>query len=398
MKFTLRKAAVLSVVSMAFFTSCRNDDSGTTTQDDTIAVPTTYEFTRDGQTSVGVSGQHYRIDMHSQVKSYANSAKEMDITKAHLLELVKNENNPFADGAFYAASDLNGTTKQIWNKTGASASSNQTEVQAYMEELFQELEDLSAVRTQTASNGTPGILGGSRLVNAQGIETIQLMSKSLMGALELDQIMNHYLSDAKLNVDNTTVEEGDNYTAMEHHWDEAFGYTGLPTDPSTDITQGDDKAKYKRFWSGYITSVDGSVAGSGIKQEIYDAFLKGRTAIVNNDMTERDAQRDKIKELMEKACLIRCVHYLREGYEVMADTNATDEQKAAAFHEASEGLGFLYALEFTPMGQNAPATHKPIVYLNQIRSLGFYSSQSATVLQTLAEYLAGYGGFSVEDA
>lgn len=397
MKFTLKKVVVLSMASMAFFTSCRNEH--VTPKDNTLAVPTTYEFTRNGKTSVDLSGQRYRIDMHSQVKSYANSAKEADITKAHLLELVKNENNPFSDGSFYGAAELNGTTKQIWNKIGASASSNQAEVQAYMEELFQELENLSAVRTQTASSGTPGVLGGKRLVNAKGIETVQLMSKSMMGALELDQIMNHYLSDEKLNVDNTTIAEGKNHTSMEHHWDEAFGYTGLAQDPATATNDGGDaQSKYRRFWSGYIGAVDGSVAGSGIKQKIYDAFLKGRTAIVNKNMTERNVQRDEIKRLMEKVCLIRCVHYLREGATVIADANSTAQQKAKAFHATSEGLGFLYALEFTPMGQNAPATHKPSVYLNQIRNLGFYSSQSATFLQTLAQTLAQYGGFSVEDA
>lgn len=397
MNFSIKKAVLLSAASLALFTSCRDDNNN---NGGGVTAQTTYEFTRNGQSTVNVSGQHQRIDMHSAVKAYADSGKNQDITAAHLMALVQNTGNPFQDGAFYSASDLNGSGKQIWNKLGASSVADQQKVYAYFTELFNELEYLSSQRNQMASNGVAGKLGTAkpRLVNAKGIETIQLMSKSMMGALELDQILNHYLSDAKLNVDNTNMVEGKNYTAMEHHWDEAFGYTGLPLDPSTPTGDDANKPKYGRFWSGYIGAVNNSVAGEGIKQEIYDAFIKGRMAIVNKNYAERNIQRDKLVKLLEKVCLIRAVHYLNAGIPVIQDPNSTADQKATAFHEVSEGLGFLYALEFTPMGVNAPADHKPTFYLDQIKELGLYNTATAEKLTLLSQKLASYGGFNVQDA
>ncbi|PIE51024.1 MAG: hypothetical protein CSA38_00270 [Flavobacteriales bacterium] len=396
MNFSVKKAVVLSVASLALFTSCnRNDDPVNPNQE-----VKDYKFERNGASSVSFGGQHMRIDMHSQVKAYAGSAKSTDITADYLMKLVQNQDNPFVmDGAFYNASDLNGTTKQIWNKVSASAtmSGQQAQVQTYFQGLFNDLEYLSSQRGATASNGVAGMYG-NRLVDAQGIETVQLMSKSLMGAFELDQIINHYLSDDKLNVDNDQIPQGKNYTAMEHHWDEAFGYTGLPADSNVDITSGDNKSKYKRFWSGYISAVDGSVAGAGIKKDIYNAFIKGRQAIVDKDYAERDKQRDKIVKLMEKVCFIRCAHYLREGADVLENPNATMEQKASAFHEIAEGLGFLYSIDFTPKGQALPANHKGSFYVQMIRQMGLYSPGIAQALKMGANKMAEIGGFNLQDA
>src|SRR5690606_26208589 len=84
---------------------------------------------------------------------------------------------------------------------------------------------------ETATEGFAGIADGSRLVDGNGLEIQQVIEKSLMGACFLDQVLNNYLSDAVLNEasniennDNEVLEEGKNYTTMEHKWDEAYGY------------------------------------------------------------------------------------------------------------------------------------------------------------------------------
>ncbi|MEZ5022552.1 MAG: DUF4856 domain-containing protein [Chitinophagales bacterium] len=64
------------------------------------------------------------------------------------------------------------------------------------------------------------------------------------------------MSDARVgdNVDNTTIEEGDNYTAMEHHWDEAFGYLGVPVDFKSNWPS--DRNGRSQIWGSYIRGRD----------------------------------------------------------------------------------------------------------------------------------------------
>ncbi|HBY69569.1 MAG TPA: DUF4856 domain-containing protein, partial [Flavobacteriaceae bacterium] len=89
----------------------------------------------------------------------------------------------------------------------------------------------------------PGVAGqiadGSsvRYVNGKGVELNQTFAKGLIGALLTDQILNNYLSTSVLdeasnreNNDNQILDGDNNYTTMEHKWDEAYGY--LYGDPS----------------------------------------------------------------------------------------------------------------------------------------------------------------------
>lgn len=368
-----------------------------------LEIPATYEFTRNGSSSVSYAGQHTRIDMHSAIKSYAAKANSEEIVATTFQKMIENSGNPFiTDGAFYSATDLNESGKKIWNKLSASgvAASGQEEAYEYFKNLFDELERLSKVRETEASNGVAGMAGGKRLVDEKGFEPIQILSKSIMGALELDQIVNHYLSDTKLNVDNDNIVEGKSYTTMEHHWDEAFGYTGLPSDPNLDYSEkGTPEAdKYRRFWSGYLNSISTSVAGKGIKKQIYDAFLAGRTAIVNKDITERDKQRDIIKNLMGKACAIRAVHYLvAAANEIAEDPGAVH---AGAFHEGSEGVGFLYALYYMDHSHTAYSHIKAQLdqSISAIKAKGFYDETIVDLLHQVANGIAAGFGFKADEA
>ncbi len=68
-----------------------------------------------------------------------------------------------------------------------------------------------------------------------------------MGAVFFYQATNVYFGSGKMDVDNTTAEDpaaGKYYTEMEHHFDEAFGYFGAPTDFLTNTNN-------LRFWAKY---------------------------------------------------------------------------------------------------------------------------------------------------
>ena len=87
------------------------------------------------------------------------------------------------------------------------------------------------------SNGTlePQTIDNANLTR-DGLNLRELAYTFLQGALVLSQGAGDYLStdlgDKKgLNADNTAPYKGrENYRALEHHWDEAFGYFGVARD------------------------------------------------------------------------------------------------------------------------------------------------------------------------
>ena len=115
---------------------------------------------------------------------------------------------------------------------------------------FVEPEDLiSAIFTayaQRAVNGESftvpnGSLASQRIdaarITKDGLDLAQLTEKFTQGALSFSQTARDYLSvdlsnSKGLNAsDNKAAKDGKAYTALEHHWDEGFGYMG----PAKDI-------------------------------------------------------------------------------------------------------------------------------------------------------------------
>jgi len=186
-----------------------------------------------------------------------------------------------------------------------------------------------------------------RYVNDFGVEYNQVIAKGLIGALMADQILNNYLSPAVLDeatnrIDNDagTVEEGKTYTTMEHKWDEAYGYVyGNSTDLSVpNTTIGEDDS----FLNKYLGRVEDDLDFTGIAAEIYEAFKLGRAAIVAGDYALRDEQAAIIREKISEVIGVRAVFYLQQG-----KAGIENGDMGGAFHDLSEGLGFIYSLQFT---------------------------------------------------
>ena len=145
--------------------------------------------------------------------------------------MYANENSPFTD------QELNSSSKNLKSKTFASDT-------ALFFQYFDNAEAASFDAGQEASNGQAGILtsnDGNKAYNvdANGIEWRQVILKHMMGAVFYYQAVSVYLSDERMgnSVDNTNLVDGKNYTLMEHYFDEAFGYFGVPIDFPTN-TEG----------------------------------------------------------------------------------------------------------------------------------------------------------------
>ncbi len=367
-----------ALVITSALSSCQKDKE--TPLKAQLNVPSTYEFQRNGQTSVDIGGQVTRQNMLKEINDYLFSATTGAMPdKQRLLNMYENLNNPFADPA------LNASGKKLSDKTSASETHavNSGVAKQYLIDILSRAADASTKLTPVAAKGNSGIVSNpttnkTYFVDEKGIEYTQQFQKSVMGSVFMDQLVNGYLSDTKLNVDNEKLEDQKNFTEMEHHWDEAFGYFSKEKDFKL---TGDPNPGY---WGGYVRGIEDPFK-SGSK--VYAAFRTGRAAIVAKDYTERDKQRDIIRQEMELVCAVKAVHYLEEFKSELAEGNI-----AEAFHELSEGLGFIYSLRYAASGKVSAS--KSNEWMNKlIAGDGFYASDISTtrIPQLRSEILAVYG-------
>ena len=289
--------------------SCEDDDGENSNNYD---VPATYDFE-----NVDYSGQIERLSMLAEIKAYmseGNSGTEIDASR--LKSMFANE-----AGANFSQN----YNKNIKSKTFESQ-------QNYFEGLMDKIDQASRSGVP-ATEGTAGVATSndgakSYLVDANGVEYAQLIEKGLMGACFYYQATTVYLGEDRMNVDNETVEEGKG-TAMEHHWDEAFGYFGVPKAFPSDL---DGLA----FWGVYCSRRDQFLNSNNT---LMDAFLQGRAAISNKDYSTRDESIANIRSAWEKVSAATAINYLNTA------TREFDDN-AIKFHALSEAIAFIYSLKF----------------------------------------------------
>lgn len=101
---------------------------------------------------------------------------------------------------------------------------------------------------------------------------------------------------------------------------------------------------------------------------------------------------------MGKACAIRAVHYLVAAANDIAKNPGAVH--AGAFHEASEGIGFLYALKY--MDHSNPAYSHVKTQINQsiagIEAKGFYDEGISDLLKQVANGIAAGFQFNANEA
>lgn len=305
---TLGAAAVL-------FTACDPK-----TDDITYAIPETYNFD-----NVSYTGQENRLDKMAEITTYIKTAHAVN---AGALDANKLKDMYGANtGDHFSTAALNNSTKQLKDKTIATA-------QAKFDSYLDAVATTSLSTSSAATNGQAGIASNNAgdkiyLFNANGMEWAQIIEKELMGACFYYQATAVYMGDGKMDVDNelVTPDEG---TAMEHHWDEAFGYFGVPTDFPTNTTG-------LVFWGKYCNVHEGVYP---LNKKMMDAFLKGRAAISANDLSTRDAQITALRTNWELVVAATAIYYLNN-----AKTNLSSDP-VAAYHGLSEVYGFISSLQY----------------------------------------------------
>lgn len=359
--FKILTVLILFVLTIA---SCTEDEPITPE----YTIPSTYNFE-----NVSYSGQTQRLAMLQEIKNYMETANTAgnSVSADKLKAMFEND---AANADFTQTYD---DSKQLKSKTFENQ-------QAIFESLFEDFETASQ-STVPAINGTAGVqvsLDGLKayFVNSNGLEYTQVIEKGLMGACFYYQATAVYFGDDKMNVDNETVEPGEG-TAMEHHWDEAFGYLGVPTDFPTN-TDG------LAFWGKYTNSRNALLETN---TTIMDNFLKGRAAISNDDLTARDEAIIEIRNTWELVSASTAIHYINSAL-----ANYSDD--ALRNHALSEAAAFVYSLQFNPTKKVTNTNVNDLLILiggdSAFANMNFYLS-TETNLQSAKDQLATY--YSLED-
>lgn len=316
----LRNAFLILLAAAVGTTAC-DTDTDDIRPDNSYEVPSTYDFT-----NVSYTGQTNRLDMLEELTVYMKTAHApggATLSEQTLLDMYSNSNAPFS------TAELNNSGKDLRSKTLATEQAN---FDAYLSALA----SASRFTDSTAAPGQSGIIttnDGQKhyLLNENGVELLQIVEKGLMGACFYYQGSAVYLGEGKMNVDNETVTPGEG-TAMEHHWDEAFGYLGVPTDFPAN-TSG------IRFWGKYINGRDDLL---NISTPLMNGMIVGRAAISNKDLEVRDAQIPLVRENWELGVAGTALHYLNVGL------NNLNTDPAVAYHGLSEAIAFIMGLKYGP--------------------------------------------------
>ena len=366
------KKLILPLVAISILTGCKEDDPVEVQQETKLEydVPSTYNFE-----NVSYTGQTDRLNMLAALKKEVSKSHTAgaSVSEQTLLDMY---NNPTKDGAAFAEEGLGSSGKNLSGKTEDLAKNA-------MIDILKEVAANSGV--EGGEDGKAGLVArgdGHILVNAKGQEYAQLVEKGLMGSCFYYQISSKYLSDEKIGKDADgsleldVKEEGKNYTNREHHFDEAFGYFGVPTDWNK--VDGDKENDEVRFWGKYCNKRNAVLKTN----DIFDYVIKGRAAIHADGgyHVDQDAEVEKIKETLEKIAASTAIAYFNSSVD---ETDLGDK-----LHGLTEGLCFLRATQYGGPKISAADVAAVEVLLNN----GNFFTITSTQIKAAADKLAEFAG------
>ena len=335
--------------------SCSKDSTNTPPPSCTVEAPATYEFTYDGVSTVFFTGQTARLQQAVDLYDLLNGSTP--VSNADLLN------------AFEVA-DNNLKKKIAENSDGNQYDKDQ--VIADIESILSTYATTSnSLTNDTAYAGNAGTWGGYQL-SERGWEADQQYAKMLIGALCLEQVCYDYLT--KMDVDNTNRAEYDGQvcTKREHYYDEGYGYVyGL----DDDIT--DSEIKNSLLLGKYLNKHTGSGNASGInyRDRVYDAFKKGRQALVDTCTVVLNAEINTIFVSLSKVVAWHAQDYLNSANGALGTPDF--------HHDISEAWGFIYSLQFTKDADGNPmfTTAEVTGWLNELdQGSGAWDIESSTLV------------------
>jgi hypothetical protein len=303
----------LPLVLLLIISSCKKNNNNNPVNTN-YTVPTTYSFA-----TFNDSNSQKILAMADQLVAtinLANAQPNVAISTQVLTGLFNNTGGYFNDSALH----LNSSGLSLASFFPAAA---KTDLLNYLDSV-----GVFSQSTTTASAGVAGVSPSSAspnkryLLSPNGVFYSQVVKKALMGMCAY-QISNGYMADSI----NTTTDT----TVLAHYWDAAFGLFGVPVNFPT-VTTG------LRYFGSYSNQVN---AGLNSNTTIMNAFLAGRAAIPNNDLTMMKAQASVLISAFDSLDAAAIVQEMHE-----TNTNVEAGDAVAAYGTLSESLGFVRNLAY----------------------------------------------------
>ncbi len=316
MKKCFTALCILSAVLLLTVSCSKSSDSVDPVP--TYTVPTSYTFV-----NTNFSDATTRLGMVTEMSNLMKNATTGVLDGVKLKNMFANVGSPFTTAAY------NTSGLQIKDQCFALL---QTDVVSYIDSLVKVSQSGVPASRGVAGVGASSANAASKYaLTATGVNYAQVFNKSIMGGLITYQIVNNYMDGGiASSVDNSTVIPGSG-TAMEHNWDLAFGYWGVPTDFPTNKTGA-------KLWGSYSTQVD---SGYHANRILIDAFLKGRAAISNKDNATKLAQATIIMQTFERLTGAAALQEIKEVKESLNDNILRNSR-------LSECYGFINSLRYNP--------------------------------------------------
>ena len=369
---------VLITIASLFLAACGSDEEVDTDELEegaaTIAVPQAYVFDSrfvEGESSVSYSGQVVRNLLLQDLKSLTDSVGKdggrsvavQDMLKLYEYDDALNLKTRTSTGALSASESHYSSLSTGKNLVGKISDEPVIGYNRTADDLVREWFKTIAENSQDPDKlGTP-----MAYTTDDGVDMSQMINKVLIGAVPYYQATGVYLN-SLLERDNSEARDGtDPYTAMEHAWDEAFGYFGAArdyfrysddqlagsVDDFTFDSNGDGSIDFKSEYNFGLSRNAGKrdKGGSGVDftQQIFSAFLSGRTAITNQG-TEAEiiGYRQTAAEGMEKVIAATVVHYINDTLSDMSKLGTGEENRANLNKHWAEMKGYTVALQYNP--------------------------------------------------
>ncbi|ASP38649.1 DUF4856 domain-containing protein [Bacterioplanes sanyensis] len=416
--------SVLSAAILLAACGSDDDDNDSPVAPTTPTAPANYEFASkvvDGESSVSYGGQVARNVLISELKALIGSpllASELGSNDsameavAQKLQLVYRVGTSTVDGQTYNLTSQNAYTlateatpvgisvndgtlvqagygdlssdKNLYSKMAGidnslaigefvgwdiAADSEDAKPDALVQSWFAAVAALAADENHQ----------GKDYVSATGLDYQQLTEKFLLGAVAFSQTANDYLKADKGLLKQNSAGDKDGskpYTALEHQWDEGFGYFGAARDynsytdeqlkaqkdhDTNNDGQIDLEAEFTFPMAQYANKRDASIEGWDTSKKIMDAYLKGRQIIVDNYGTDPVAGEGYHAELVEQAEIIvetweeifaaNVIHYINGTLADMQKIGGDDYDFDGHAKRWSELKAFALALQFNPIAE-----------------------------------------------
>ena len=349
---------------LLMFTVGCEDEEAADNDTDTMTMETPTEFVFEsrfeehaGESSVSYSGQVVRNLLVNDIKSLIASNVGGGNT-ATINSMMANDDPNLA---IYTGSGLNTVQTKYHDISTSQLNDRLAAVTSYTDPGY-------GANAQDMITGWVAESEGYS-VRPGGLDLGQMTQKVMWGAIAYWQGTSKYMSKIP-NDDNTMSDDGDPYTAMEHHWDESFGYFGAARDYNTGYSDDTDrktdpyndsngdglidfKTEYNMGWAVTAAKrdlVDGVSVDYDFTKTIFDAYLEGRTLIYNQaPLDEILVQRDIILNTWEKVVAAVSIHYINDTMSDLEALISAGDSNLAWDNLPESGDGYKYNIHWAEM-------------------------------------------------